>query len=90
MTLGYEPYDLAHPCCDPSCPSCLLPAVSQAYVTVTNDAHVIVGNSALLKCEIPSFVADFVTVESWADNEGGHYHKKSGDGAAYGKYSPRC
>ena len=33
----------------------------------------IVGNSALVKCEIPSFVADFVSVESWKDNEGNEY-----------------
>ena len=33
----------------------------------------IVGNSALMKCEIPSFVADFVSVESWKDNENNEY-----------------
>ena len=33
----------------------------------------IVGNAALLKCEIPSFVADFVTIDSWIDNENNEY-----------------
>lgn len=28
------------------------------------------GNSAIFKCLIPSFVADFVSVESWVDEEG--------------------
>lgn len=28
------------------------------------------GNSAVLKCSIPSFVADFVRVEAWIDEEG--------------------
>lgn len=31
--------------------------------------YVIKGNSAVLKCSIPSFVADFVRVESWIDEE---------------------
>ena len=33
----------------------------------------IVGNSALIKCEIPSFVADFVSVVSWVENNGLEY-----------------
>ena len=33
----------------------------------------IIGNAALMKCEIPSFVADFVTVNSWIDNTGSEY-----------------
>ena len=32
---------------------------------------VIIGNDALFKCSIPSFVADFVTVTGWVDSEGG-------------------
>lgn len=28
------------------------------------------GNSAILKCSIPSFVADFVFVVAWVDQEG--------------------
>lgn len=32
--------------------------------------YVIKGNAAVLKCSIPSFVADFVRVESWIDEEG--------------------
>lgn len=39
--------------------------VSQFYDTDVNKAYVIRGNAAILKCEIPSFVADFVTVVSW-------------------------
>lgn len=30
-----------------------------------NKEHVIKGNAGLLKCLIPSFVADFVEVVSW-------------------------
>nr|NP_001036493.1 down syndrome cell adhesion molecule 1, isoform R [Drosophila melanogaster]ABI31044.1 down syndrome cell adhesion molecule 1, isoform R [Drosophila melanogaster] len=39
--------------------------VAQYYDTDVNKAYVIRGNAAVLKCEIPSFVADFVSVVSW-------------------------
>lgn len=32
--------------------------------------YVIKGNAAILKCSIPSFVADFVQVVSWVDDSG--------------------
>ena len=32
--------------------------------------YVILGNDALLKCEIPSFVSDLVEIFGWLDNEG--------------------
>jgi hypothetical protein len=32
--------------------------------------YVIKGNAAILKCSIPSFVADFVHVVSWVDDSG--------------------
>lgn len=44
--------------------------VSQNYVTEGENEYVIRGNSAILKCKIPSFVADFIAVESWVSNEG--------------------
>lgn len=31
---------------------------------------IIVGNDGILKCSIPSFVADFVSIVSWVDSEG--------------------
>lgn len=39
--------------------------------------YVIRGNSAILKCSVPSFVADFITVEAWLTNEGQTYTKDS-------------
>ena len=35
--------------------------------------YVMRGNSAILKCSIPSFVADFVYVTAWIDDEGNEY-----------------
>ena len=56
----------------------------QGYDTDFHKAYVINGNSALLKCEIPSHVADFVTVESWVDNEGTEYFSDLNNN--YGNY----
>ena len=47
--------------------------MAQTYNTDARKIHVILGNSALVKCDIPSFVADFVSVVSWLDNDGVEY-----------------
>lgn len=39
--------------------------VSQHYDTDVNKAYVIRGNAGILKCEIPSYIIDFVFVVSW-------------------------
>lgn len=56
--------------------------VSQDYVVETHNTYVIIGNGALFKCEIPSFVADFLQVHSWLDNTGQEYfaQTKSNEG----------
>ncbi|XP_069356515.1 cell adhesion molecule Dscam1 isoform X41 [Maniola hyperantus] len=41
--------------------------VQQQYESEVNNEYVIRGNSAIIKCSIPSFVADFVNVVSWHD-----------------------
>lgn len=47
--------------------------VQQFYESEVNNEYVIRGNAAVLKCSIPSFVADFVQVVSWQDEEGQLY-----------------
>ena len=42
----------------------------QRFETDILRENVIVGNDALFKCSIPSFVSDFVSVQSWQDSEG--------------------
>ena len=44
--------------------------VTQTYDSYVNQAHVIRGNDALVKCDIPSFAADFVSVLNWIDDQG--------------------
>ena len=51
----------------------LISVVSQEYITYAHNVQVIIGNSALFKCEIPSFVTDLVTVVSWSDHEKNEY-----------------
>ncbi|XP_045473863.1 Down syndrome cell adhesion molecule-like protein Dscam2 isoform X49 [Harmonia axyridis] len=48
--------------------------VQQFYQTEVNNEYVIRGNAAVLKCSIPSFVADFVQVMNWVDTEGHTYN----------------
>lgn len=43
--------------------------VNQFYKAEILTEYVIRGNTAVLKCSIPSFVADFVHVEAWIDEE---------------------
>lgn len=51
----------------------LILVVEQFYQSEVNNEYVIRGNSAVLKCSIPSFVADFVSVVSWHDETGSSY-----------------
>ena len=45
----------------------------QDYQTDPRTIYAIVGNFALMKCDIPSFLADFVTIHSWTDGTGNEY-----------------
>ena len=47
---------------------------SQMYKTSSHEEYVIVGNDVLMQCNVPSFVADFVSVQSWEDSEGREFH----------------
>ncbi|XP_025202786.1 Down syndrome cell adhesion molecule-like protein Dscam2 isoform X37 [Melanaphis sacchari] len=44
--------------------------VNQLYQTRVIDEYVLLGNSVVLKCLVPSFVADFVHVLGWVDDSG--------------------
>jgi hypothetical protein len=55
--------------------------VGQAYNAYGSPEEIILGNEAVLKCSIPSFVADFVSVIGWTDSEDvSYYPGKSSDG----------
>ncbi|XP_071522341.1 cell adhesion molecule Dscam1 [Panulirus ornatus] len=44
--------------------------VPQIYSAEVLTEYIIRGNSAILKCNIPSFVADFVSVQAWVADDG--------------------
>lgn len=48
--------------------------VHQSYEAEADNEYVIRGNSAIMKCEIPSFVADFVSVTHWVDSSGKSFY----------------
>lgn len=59
--------------------------VHQTYQTDVNLEHVIRGNSAVLKCSVPSFIADFVTVDTWLIDDN---HVVHGDSFGKKEQSP--
>ncbi len=58
----------------------VLAVVTQEYLAYVHPSHVIRGNDVLFKCDIPSFVADFVSVAGWMDNAAGIYTSGSNMG----------
>lgn len=66
----------------PTCNFLCLSVVFQSYSVNVMDENVLRGNTAIVKCHIPSFVADFVFVDAWIANEDDekseyHYHTQS-------------
>ena len=51
--------------------------IQQSYKSSSEEEYVILGNDALMKCKIPSFVSDFVSVVSWVDNDGRDFYPKN-------------
>ena len=47
-------------------------------MTESDNEYIILGNDALMKCEVPSFVSDLVQVHSWIDNENNEFYLKDG------------
>ena len=55
----------------------LVSVATQSYRVDVGVAQVIRGNEVILKCDIPSFAADFVSVSDWVDSEGISYQPSS-------------
>lgn len=69
----------------------MFPVVAQFYVTEAENEYVIRGNSAVMKCKIPSFVADFVSVESWVADDGQvHTYTTTSDNYGNGQWCYWC
>ena len=63
-------------------PFCFLVA-NQFYQSSSEEEYVIVGNDVIVKCKIPSFVADFVTIVAWQDNEDKIFYENKDYGTGF-------
>lgn len=63
---------------------CLIQVVSQPYDVDVNKEYAIRGNSVVLKCTVPSFVSDFLTVVSWHTDAGEVFYPNNDN---YGKHN---
>ena len=54
----------------------VLVAAQPYHVTVPDDS-VIVGNDVVIRCNIPSFVTDFLSVTAWVTSEGSEFQSSS-------------
>lgn len=52
--------------------------VIQSYETDVIKEFAIRGNAAIMKCQVPSYVADFVVVISWHTSSGEEFRFHSG------------
>lgn len=57
--------------------------VIQPFDVDADKEYVIRGNSVVLKCKVPSFVADFVSVTMWEDSEGNNYYPSNDYGKIF-------
>lgn len=61
-------------------PRPFIAVVHQYYQSEVNNEYVIRGNAAILKCSIPSFVAEFVQVVGWQDDQGNSFNPDEDNG----------
>ena len=60
----------------------------QLYKTDASQEYVIVGNDALIQCQHPSFVSEFLTVLGWADSEG-EFYRSGPNSHGIGRHVPQ-
>ncbi|XP_075546074.1 cell adhesion molecule Dscam1-like [Dermacentor variabilis] len=58
-------------------------AVNQEFDVQVYDEFVIKGNTGVLRCQIPSFVKEYVTVTSWVRDDGLVVHADTDSGGRY-------
>lgn len=63
----------------------LYSVANQFYDAEVLSEYIIKGNAAIIKCNIPSFVTDFVRVEAWISNEGDEYMNIESRDSEYGE-----
>ena len=59
---------------------CAFQAVIQYYEIEADNEYVIRGNAVVMKCKIPSYISDFISVESWLDTDNNTYNQNASEG----------
>lgn len=59
------------------------PVVKQKYDVQVHDEYVTAGNTAVLKCKIPNYVAEYVMVTSWVQDEAINIYPNTDIGGKY-------
>ena len=54
--------------------------IQQPYDMEPSNEYVVYGNDAILRCKLPSHVADHVDIVGWQDSEGGAMYAGSTPG----------
>lgn len=57
--------------------------MKQKYEIQVHDEYVIAGNTAVLKCQIPNYVAEYVMVTSWIQDENVNIYPNTDIGGKY-------
>ncbi|XP_061500110.1 cell adhesion molecule Dscam2 isoform X1 [Anopheles gambiae] len=57
--------------------------VNQKYNIQVHDEYVMSGNTAVLKCQVPSYIQDYVVVTAWVQDSGVHLYPNSDIGGKY-------
>ncbi|XP_037045508.1 Down syndrome cell adhesion molecule-like protein Dscam2 isoform X1 [Bradysia coprophila] len=57
--------------------------VNQEYTVQVHDEYVMSGNTAVLKCQVPSYMSEFVIVTSWVQDTGMHLYPNTDIGGKY-------
>ena len=64
---------------------CIPAAVNQNYETRVPDVFVMIGNDALVKCDVPSYASDMLEIVGWKLAEEGRPNKNVATSVDYGK-----
>uniref|UniRef100_A0A182M8Q5 Ig-like domain-containing protein n=1 Tax=Anopheles culicifacies TaxID=139723 RepID=A0A182M8Q5_9DIPT len=57
--------------------------VNQKYNIQVHDEYVMSGNTAVLKCQVPSYIQDYVVVTAWVQDSGVHLYPNTDIGGKY-------
>ena len=57
--------------------------INQKYTIQIHDEYVIAGNTAVLKCQVPSYVSDYIIINAWILSTGLNLYPNTDAGEKY-------